>query len=371
MFDLIFRGAEVHDGSGAAPCVADVGVQAGRIAFVGPARRALAAREIGADGLVMAPGFIDLHSHADLSLPAFPEARNSVQQGVTTEVVGNCGFSAAPVVATHAADLQSLVAGLGPHLDWSWSTFGQYLDVLDGRRPMVNVIPLVGHGALRLAAMGFDDRRPSADELEVMRRLLLQSLAEGAWGLSSGLDYAPGTFAGSGELVALGTALAEAQAGYFTHIRSGAATLDEALAEVLAVEAVGVRVHVSHLNSSAAVWHAVPRAIDILSAVRSRRPTVHADAYPYTAGATSLSQLLPSWTTRGGTPALLERLRSPDVRAQIKVAMHKGGEAPISGVSFDDVLLTVLILERNRHWEGHSLADAARGVGQDPYQLPV
>ena len=356
MFDLIFRGAEVHDGSGAAPCVADVGVQAGRIAFVGPARRALAAREIGADGLVMAPGFIDLHSHADLSLPAFPEARNSVQQGVTTEVVGNCGFSAAPVVATHAA---------------SWSTFGQYLDVLDGRRPMVNVIPLVGHGALRLAAMGFDDRRPSADELEVMRRLLLQSLAEGAWGLSSGLDYAPGTFAGSGELVALGTALAEAQAGYFTHIRSGAATLDEALAEVLAVEAVGVRVHVSHLNSSAAVWHAVPRAIDILSAVRSRRPTVHADAYPYTAGATSLSQLLPSWTTRGGTPALLERLRSPDVRAQIKVAMHKGGEVPISGVSFDDVLLTVLILERNRHWEGHSLADAARGVGQDPYQLPV
>ena len=369
MYDLIVRRAQVHDGGGAAPFVADVGVRAGRILLVGSAGGALAARQIDGDGLALAPGFIDLHSHADLTLPAFPQARNSIQQGVTTEVVGNCGFSAAPVVEAHAPELRRFVSGLGPHLDWSWTTFGEYVDALDRCRPMVNVVPLVGHGALRLAAMSFEDRRPSPDELDVMRGLLRQSLAEGAWGLSSGLDYPPGTFAGSAELVALGEVLAEANAGYFTHMRSGAATLEESLAEVMAVAAAGVRVHVSHLNSSAAVWHAVPLAIDRLEAARARGLAVHADAYPYTAGATYLSQLLPTWVGEGGTAALVARLRSRDERARIRAAMHGDRAAPISGASFDDVLLTSLVLERNRRWEGKSLAEAARASGSDPYEF--
>ena len=195
MYDLLVRRAQIHDGSGAPPVVADVGVEAGRIALVGSARGALASTQIDGDGLALAPGFIDLHSHADLTLPAFPDAPNSIQQGVTTEVVGNCGFSAAPLVEEHASDLESLVAGLGPNLDWTWATFGDYLEALDRSRPIVNVVPLVGHGTVRVAAMGFDDRRPTTQELDIMRGLLRQSLAEGAWGLSSGLDYPPGVFA--------------------------------------------------------------------------------------------------------------------------------------------------------------------------------
>ena len=169
MYDLLVRGARVYDGTGAPPFAADVGVQAGRITLVGSGRGASASMRIDADGLALAPGFIDLHSHADLTLPAFPEAPNSIQQGVATEVGGNCGFSAAPRVEAHASDLESLVAGIGPNLEWSWTTFAAYLDALDRSRPYVNVVPLVGHGTLRVAAMGFADRRPTAEELAVMR----------------------------------------------------------------------------------------------------------------------------------------------------------------------------------------------------------
>jgi N-acyl-D-aspartate/D-glutamate deacylase len=369
MYDLLVCRAQIHDGTGASPFVADVGVEAGRIALVGSARGASASVQIDGDGLALAPGFIDLHSHADLTLPAFPDAPNSIQQGVTTEVGGNCGFSAAPRVEEHASDLESLVAGLGPNLDWTWAAFGDYLDALDRRRPIVNVVPLVGHGTLRVAAMGFDDRRPTAAELDVMRGLLRRSLVEGAWGLSSGLDYPPGVSAEPDELVALGEVLAGAGAGYHTHIRSGAETLEAALAEMLAVGATGVRLHVSHLNSSAAVWRAVPLALDLLDQARSRRLDVNADAYPYTAGATYLSQLLPSWVCAGGTEALLSRLGSSDERARIKAAMQAGRSAPISGIPFEDVLLTSLRLERNRRWEGKSLAEAARASDEDPYEF--
>ena len=369
MYDLLVRRAQIHDGSGAPPVVADVGVEAGRIALVGSARGALASTQIDGDGLALAPGFIDLHSHADLTLPAFPDAPNSIQQGVTTEVVGNCGFSAAPLVEEHASDLESLVAGLGPNLDWTWATFGDYLDALDRSRPIVNVVPLVGHGTVRVAAMGFDDRRPTTQELDIMRGLLRQSLAEGAWGLSSGLDYPPGVFAEPDELVALGEVLAGAGAGYHSHIRSSAATLEEALAEMLAVGAAGVRLHVSHLNSSAAVWRAVPLAVELLDQARSRSLSVNADAYPYTAGATYLSQLLPSWACSGGTEALLSRLGSRDERARIKAAMQAGRNAPISGIPFEDVVLTSLLLERDRRWEGRSLAEAAHVSGEDPYEF--
>ena len=369
MYDLLIRGAHIHDGSGAAPFVGDVGIKAGRIACVGSVRGASASTRIDGDGLALAPGFIDLHSHADLTLPAFPEAPNSIQQGVTTEVGGNCGFSAAPVVTEHASDLESLVAGLGPNLAWTWVTFGEYLDALDRSRPIVNVVPLVGHGTLRVAAMGFDARRPTAKELDVMRGLLRQSLVEGAWGLSSGLDYPPGVFSEPDEFVGLGEVLAAAEAGYHTHLRSGVATLEEALAEMLAVGTAGVRLHVSHINSSAAVWHGVPLALDILDRARSRGLTVNADAYPYTAGATYLSQLLPSWACAGGTEALLSRLASPEERARIKAAMQDGRSAPISGVSFDDVLLTSLQSERYRPWEGKPLAEAARASREDPYEF--
>ena len=366
MYDLLFRRIQVLDGTGGAPFVADVGVERGQLALVGSGRGARAARELDGDGLALAPGFIDLHSHADMTLPAFPQARNSVQQGVTTEVVGNCGFSPAPVVREHAAELRRLVEGFGPDLDWSWRTFGEYLDILDRCRPPVNVVALVGHGALRLAATGFEDRTARPDEIDVMASLLRQALAEGAWGLSTGLDYPPGTFARTAELVALGRVLAGQPACYFAHVRSAAATWREALAEAAAVgRASGGPVHVSHLNSSAAVWGGGADAVEVLEEARGQPLRIYADAYPYTAGSTYLSQLLPPWTFEGGAEALLARLRSPDQRNRIRAEIERGDKgASGARVDFDKVLVTAVVREHNRRWEGVPLAEAARISGQ-------
>ncbi len=372
MLDLLFRRVQVFDGSGGEPFVADVGVQGERIALVGADGREPAARRIDADGLALAPGFIDMHSHADLTLPAFPQARNSVQQGVTTEVVGNCGFSAAPVVEERAEELRRFVHGLGPYLDWSWRSFGDYLDTLDQRQPANNIVALVGHSALRLAVLGLDNRPARADELERMAGLLRQALAEGAWGMSSGLVYPPSAFAGTDELVALGRVLAERDALYFSHIRGEGETLLEALREAATIgEQAGIRVQVSHLKASGRpAWGSMPAALAQLEAARARGVRLHADAYPYTAGSTYLSQLLPTWAYDGGIEALLGRLRSPDQRQQLRAAMERGDPATIHRqVEFDRVLLTATVHERNRRWEGKTLASAARAADQDPYDF--
>ena len=163
-FDVLFRRATLHDGADAAGRQLDVAVKDGRIVALGDETvDELSARTIDAGGLALAPGFVDLHTRFDLTLPAFPEAPNSVTQGATTEVVGNCGFSPAPVGLdqARAEELRAFVGGLGPDLDWSWRSFGSFLDRLEAVRPAVNLVPLVGYGALRIAAMGMDDRPPT------------------------------------------------------------------------------------------------------------------------------------------------------------------------------------------------------------------
>ena len=372
MLDLLFRQARVYDGSGGEPFLADVGVRDGRIALVGAWAGEPAARRVDLDGIALAPGFIDMHSHADLTLPAFPRARNSVQQGVTTEVVGNCGFSAAPVVPERAEELRRYVHGFGPHLDWSWQSFGDYLRVLGARRPEVNVVALVGHSALRMGAMGMEDRPPRPDEQARMADLLRQALRDGAWGMSTGLVYPPSAFSHRDELIALGRVLAERDALYTSHIRGEGPTLLDSLEEAAAIgEAAGIRVQVSHLKASGrAAWGSMPRALETLERARARGARLHADAYPYTAGSTYLTQLLPKWAFEGGQEALLNRLRSPEQRARMRAEMEQGGPSVVHrGVDFDKVLLTATVLEQHRRWEGVSLARAASAEGRDPFDF--
>jgi N-acyl-D-amino-acid deacylase len=199
---VLFRGATVVDGTGAPGRQADVLVVDGRIESVGSSA-AGATDVIDADGLVLAPGFIDLHSHADLTIPAYPSAVNSLSQGVTTEVVGNCGFSPAPVSPqpAFAELLQTFVGGLGPDLAWNWTDFATFVRVVDEVQPSVNVAPLVGHGTLRIAAMGMEDRPSTPDERSHMRTGLHDALAAGAWGLSTGLVYPPGAYAVTDEII--------------------------------------------------------------------------------------------------------------------------------------------------------------------------
>ncbi len=374
---LLIRGGLVFDGSGAPGVRADVAIEGSRIVAIGRRASESAARVLDADGLAVAPGFIDMHSHADFTLVAYPDALNSLGQGVTTEVVGNCGYSPAPVSADprRASDQLAACHGLGPQLDWRWRSFDEFLVSLGRARPAVNCIPLVGHGMLRLAVVGADDRVATEGELTEMRGLLADALAAGAWGMSSGLVYPPGSYAPTDEIVRVGTALQSTDAIYASHIRDETDGLTDALAEAVGIgRQLGVRAHVSHLKAAGRSNHGrAAEALAVLGEARAGGLRVTQDAYPYTAGSTLLTQLLPPWAHDGGTDALVSRLESPHTRARIvgDIAVglpgwpnyyeSSGGPASIQIAAVADRSLADL--------EGLSLAEAAARTGRDPLSV--
>jgi len=314
--DLKIEGGLLADGTGAIPVPADVGIQGGTIAAVGVLSAVPARRTIAAAGRLVCPGWIDTHSHSDAYLLVEPAAPSKIFQGVTTEVVGNCGASAAPLLGK--AQLPS---------DWAeksypgrWRTMAEYRGLLESARPAVNVVPLAGHGKLRAAVMGYEGRPASPDEIRKMGALLAQAMDEGARGFSTGLIYAPGLFAEPAEIAALGRVAAARNGIYTTHMRSEGAKLLEALEETLAVaRASGVRVQVSHLKTSGrGNWGLIDAALDTLNAARAAGLEVGADRYPYTASSTDLDVILPAWAAEGGREAVLARLREPAVRARIR-----------------------------------------------------
>src|SRR3954451_1767989 len=258
MIETVFRGATIHDGLGSAPRRGDVAIAGGRIVAADRGATGRGTRIVDADALVLAPGFIDLHSHADCTLPAYPGAINSISQGVTTEVVGNCGYTPAPVspVAERATELRLQTAAIGPDLDWSWRSFGSYLDRLDEARPAHNVVPLVGFGALRIAAMGMADRPARPGEIAQMRADLSDALDAGAFGMSTGLVYPPGTYAATEEIIAVAAELGRRDAVYASHIRNEGDDLGDAVDEAIAIgAALGTRVEISHLKSAGVQNH--------------------------------------------------------------------------------------------------------------------
>jgi N-acyl-D-aspartate/D-glutamate deacylase len=375
MADLIIRGATVYDGRGQPPFTADVEVDGGRITRVGDCSGRTAHRVLDASGLAVAPGFIDMHSHADLTLPGFPAASNSIQQGVTTEVIGNCGFTPAPVSRQHEAELREYLAGWGPKLPWGWSSFGGFLDAIEQTAPAVNTVPLVGHGAVRIAVMGFDDRPPNQEELSTMRALVREALQHGAWGLSSGLVYAPGVYSQSEELIELSREVAAAGALYVSHVRGEADTVPDAVAEAIRIgETAGASVQVSHLKAiGQSNWGKVRSLLDTIEAARKRGVRVHADAYPYLAGCTFLSNLLPPWAHEGGVPALVARLRSDEQRARMRHDLEQGlpgWSNQLAGAGgWSNVMVAQVPSRANRRWEGKTIEAAAREAGQDAFDF--
>lgn len=314
-FDVLLVDGAVVDGSGAAPRRADVGVRGGAIAAVGDLARASARRVLDCAGLCVAPGFIDVHSHSDVYALVRPDAPSKIRQGVTTEIVGQCGASAAP-----------LVGGAALPSDWAahpcprpWRTMREYREALAARDPLVHVVCLTGHRNLRMAVMGLDARPATADETARMTRLLADSLAEGSAGLSTGLLYQPACHALPEEVRALAAECARQGGRYATHLRSEGARLLEALDEALdTARATGVALQISHFKTSGrANWHKLEDAIARLEAARAEGVRVHADRYPYTAAGTELDVILPEWAERGARADILGRLADPATRRRI------------------------------------------------------
>jgi N-acyl-D-amino-acid deacylase len=334
MSSLLIRGAQVIDGSKREPFQGDIAVENGMITEVSPSIKGGGKTVIKADGLVAAPGFIDIHSHTDLTIFKHPLAESKALQGVTTEVVGNCGIGAFPANPERRAVLIDYLRMHDFHLPSDgliWNNFTQYADQLDRIGLGLNLAPLVAHGALRIAILGAEDRVPSDRELEKMKNFLAESLEQGAWGLSTGLIYPPGSFAKTEELVDLAKIVAHYEAIYTSHIRGEGATLMEALDEAIRIgKGSGVRVEVSHLKAMGKDnWGRGKEALLKLEKARQSSVDIAADQYPYEATSTSLTALVPSWAHAGGVSELLKRLASPEtaerLQTEILLEMNKRG----------------------------------------------
>ncbi len=377
--NVLVRGGTVVDGTGAPAQRADVLVRDGRIAAVGRDLTAdKHARVIDADGLHVAPGFIDTHSHSDLRVLVEPDLPMKVMQGITLDVLGQDGISVAPVRDEDVGAVRKQLAGLlgDPDLPRDWRSVADYLALLD-RGAAINLAYLVPHGAVRAGAMGLGARKPDAGELERMVALVARAMDEGALGMSTGLIYPPCCYADTDELVALCSMVAKKRGVFVVHMRSESDHIVAALDEMIEVgRRSGVHVHISHFKIAGRDnWSHVSEMLERVRAAQASGVRITADQYPYVAGSTMFGAILPPWAHDGGSEATLARLASPDERARMRAAMEKPG--PNDWDSFwqwtgpDGIVIADVPSGRRPEVMGKSVADAAQAAGKEPLEFAL
>jgi len=321
VLDLLIRGGTLIDGTAAPARSADIGVRDDRIVALGALHDADAAEIIDASGLVVAPGFVDLHSHSDLTLLSAPDAPSKIRQGVTTEVNGNCGMGAVPLAPANVTEVRAANATIDPDLDvdWSWQDLGGYAERVEQTGIALNSAPLVGHIPLRIAVAGLASRPLNPDERGALEREIDACLDAGAAGVSTGLMFPPAMSADHDELVAIGRAVARHGRLFAAHFRNYSDRLLEGVDEMLRVaRESGCRLQLSHLAvAGRRNWGKVAQALERIDKARASGLDVAADIYPYVAGFANLSQLLPNWAQAGGTPAIVQRLGREDHQSRI------------------------------------------------------
>lgn len=357
-FDLVLRNGTIYDGTGALPFHGDVAVLDGRITAVGSISEAWTSRTIDATGKFICPGFIDIHTHSDISVLYTPGMDSSLAQGVTTEVVGNCGFSIglARPDSLFALEQRGL-ENAGITLDWN--DFRGFLRRVEENGIAINIATLAGHGTLRKRAMGFAERRPEADELDTMCRDLADAFEAGAIGLSSGLEYVPGMYADVAEMSALAKVAANYGGFYATHLRDEGDTLEEAVAEAIAVARnAGIPLQLSHHKAEKPRnWGKVTRTLSMVDEAQASGLDVLLDQYPYTAYQTGLATIaLPAWAVGGTSSDLAERLRDSDTRARVRAEMTE--------VDFGAV--EIASSSAHREYQGFTVQELAAASGLDP-----
>src|SRR5436309_6083473 len=371
-FDVVIRGGRVLDGTGAPWRRADIGTRGAKIARVGDIGRSKSAVVIDASGKYVAPGFIDIHTHSDLGILVEPTAECAVRQGVTTHVIGNCGDSPAPIGERYRELAMRRFEYYAQARDWTWSTYGGYLDFMERQGVGINIAGLVGHGSMRLAVMGFEERPPSRDELRAMKGYVDEAMRAGAFGMSTGLVYPPGCFAAVDEIVELAKVVARHRGYYASHIRGERETIVDAVRECIDIgERAGCPVQISHNNPKyggigkskeiQALWEAArARGVDVLS-----DNDVHTDFGP------PLSHALPQWTQKLSTEELLRVLRDPAkrdaLRAEIQADKRPG--AGYVGLLVHDQFdrICLLLCPEDSLKEGKTISKDAEHRGVDPW----
>jgi N-acyl-D-aspartate/D-glutamate deacylase len=370
--DVALIGGTVVDGTGAPAKPGTVLIQHGRITDVLPAGASLSADidQLDCVGQVVAPGFVDTHSHAD-NVPFLVEDDVSkIEQGVTTEVTGNCGFSLAPLETIHQDAAQTLLRRIFPRMELDWRSMREMLLRGDAGGRVTHQVPLVGHNILRIAAMGPDGREAERAEIRRMVQLLEASLEEGAVGLSSGLIYPPGLFASPTELSAL-TAVLGRDRVYATHMRSETTRVFESIAESLAAATGRCRLHISHMKiADRSQWGRMTEVLAVLDRARQGGEQVTQDAYPYAAGSTMLTATLPAWFQDGGGAAVISRLDSEDAlrRAAWDIEHDLSYENLVAAAGWDKVVVSST---RSSRFEGQSLATIGDHLGGSPFNALV
>jgi N-acyl-D-amino-acid deacylase len=370
-YDLIIRNGSIHDGGGAAPYVADVGVAGDVVAAIGALPDARAATEIDATGLAVAPGFINMLSHSYMSMLQDPRSMGELKQGVTLQIFGE-GNSMGPLTPAMQARMQKSMGEGDMPVDVPWRTLAEYLAHAERLGVSQNIASYIGATTLRIYAVGQDDRPATAPELDVMRGLVRDEMSAGALGIGSSLIYPPAFFASTDELIELCRAAAPYGGKYISHMRDEGRALFEAIDELLRISREGgVPAEIYHLKQAGRDnWHKLDRVIETVEAARARGERITADMYTHTAGATGLSNAIPPRFHDGGPEKLFERLADPGARADIRDAIAHSTEGwenlYLAAGGAAGVLILGVRKEENRGCQGRTLAEIAGAEGKDP-----
>jgi|GEM_PF-38103 len=375
----VISGGLLIDGSGGTPYAGDILTEGNRIAQIGNpgafSGEAYAdAIQISAEGLAVSPGFIDTHSHSDLSVLTEPEVLPKLMQGITTEVLGQDGISMAPLPEKYISDWRKNLAGLdgeSHQINWHYETTENYLKMIEAARPAVHESYLLPHGNVRMAAMGLDDRLPTESELGAMRRITERGMKAGCLGLSSGLIYMPCAYSKTEELIELCKIVAAYDGVFVVHQRSEADFILPSMEEILEIgRKSGVAIHFSHFKICGKNnWKYLPKMLEMLDRAQKEGLRVSFDQYPYAAGSTMLGVILPPWAHDGGTDALVARLKDHDAREKMKADIETGIYGWDNFVDFaglDGIFVTSVNSEKNQFAVGLSLTELGEKTGKSP-----
>ena len=371
--DFLIKNGLIFDGNLSEPLEADVGISGDKIVFInrrsgvkskGLGSSQKAEKIIDAEGLSVAPGFIDTHAHSDFTVLADPRAEGKICQGITTEINGNCGLSAAPFYGDVLHQREDDLQELGIHE--RWSTFKEYFHILKKKGSAINFATLAGHGNIRASVKGYKDQELTKSDLKKMCALLIESVKEGAIGLSTGLIYPPGVYSKTEELIEIARCCKDLI--YTTHMRSEGEKLIGSIKETIKIgKEAGIKVHISHIKTSGEEnWHKIQDAVSIMEKYRKEDTFLTCDRYPYTSSSTDLDAILPSWTFSGGKEKELKRLKDSKIRIKIKNQILKNK-------SFKDywknIFISSLNTDKNMWMLGKSLYDISRIRGREPVDI--
>ena len=376
--DILIKGGRLIDGTGNPFFRADVGISGGQIVSIRSEITQAAKRVIFAKNWVVSPGFIDVHSHDDFYLLFRPTCDEKVLQGVTTTVVGNCGFSAAPMAGPYFAELMDGLQLFGAHYVperfRNFSSFDDYLRALETVGPGINVLPLVGHNTIRISVMGMNKRPPTNPEIKEMKARVFQAMEEGAFGLSTGLIYTPGTYTQTGEIIELTRVAASFGGIYTSHIRSEGNGIIAAMQEAVRIgEETGVPVQVSHHKvGGKRNWGRSTETLSIISDANTRGLKVTCDQYPYQAASTILIAVLPPHLLSGGPEATSQKLKDPKIREAVIAEIEdedqkEPWENLIQAAGFGGIIISAS--PNHPQYIGKSLTSIAKEEGRNPYEV--